>query len=200
MKGKLVVIEGIDGAGTETQSKLILEYLKSKNIPCVRISYPNYERAIGKFIHDFLQGKHTLDVETQFILYSCDMVNDRDKINGWLKRGKTVIADRYFTSALAYQCMQGFPVDKALRFAELFELPRPDNIIFLKISVKTSAKRKGKEKTHLDRNESNEKFLKEVSDFYERLIKDNVFGKWKIIDGKKNRDAVLKDIIKALNL
>jgi thymidylate kinase len=57
MPGKFIVIEGIDGAGGETQSKLLFEYLSSRKIPCERMLYPDYGNSIGKFIHDYLHGK-----------------------------------------------------------------------------------------------------------------------------------------------
>ncbi|MCJ7816913.1 MAG: dTMP kinase, partial [Candidatus Aenigmarchaeota archaeon] len=173
MPGKLVVIEGIDGAGGETQSKKLLQYFQSKKIPCERVYYPEYGNPIGDFIHDYLHKKHDLPVDMQFLLYATDMVKDRDKVLGWLKQGKVVIADRYFTSMLAYQGL-GFPIENALKFAEIFSLPKPDIILFLRISPETSIKRKKVEKRNLDRNEGDRAFLSKVSASYESLIKNQV--------------------------
>ena len=85
MKGRLIVFEGIDGSGTETQSKLLLEKLGTSS---VRIEYPDYEGDLGKLIRLFLDKKHELSPEMQFVLYAGDMVKDREKINGWLNEGK----------------------------------------------------------------------------------------------------------------
>ena len=200
MRGKLVVIEGIDGAGGETQSKLLLEHLRSRKIPSERIYYPEYGNPIGDFIHDYLHKKHELPVDMQFLLYATDMVKDREKILNWLAQGKTVIADRYFTSVLAYQCMRRFPLENALKFADIFSLPKPDIIVFLKISPATSIKRKKGEKEHLDRNEADKAMHRKVSESYESLAKNNVFGSWFVLDGEKSKEEVFSQIRKVLRL
>jgi dTMP kinase len=199
MRGKLVVIEGVDGAGGETQSKLLLEYLRSRKIPAERIYYPEYGNPIGDLIHDYLHKKHELPVDIQFLLYATDMVKDRGKIQGWLNQGKTVIADRYFTSVLAYQGM-GFPIENALKFAEIFRLPKPDVILYLKISPETSIKRKKGEKEHLDRNEANRAFLEKVSASYENLVKNQMWSSWFVIDGEKSPEEVFGQIKKVLRV
>ena len=152
MKGKLIVFEGIDGAGTETQSKLLLSHLKKNGVPAVRIFYPDYEGELGKLIKQFLHKKRELSPEMQFVLYAGDMVKDNEKIRAWLDEGKTVIADRYFNSTIVYQGLTGFDLKKALSFAEDFGIPKPDVVILLQISPEESAKRKMGENGKLDRN------------------------------------------------
>jgi dTMP kinase len=200
MRGKLIVMEGIDGAGGETQSKLLLEHFRKKKVPAERIYYPDYGNSIGKFIHDYLHKKHELSPDMQFLLYSTDMVKDRDKILEWLAQGKTVIADRYFTSAMAYQGLRGFPVESALKFAEIFRLPKPDVIFYLKVSPATSMARKMEEKKHLDRNEEDKAFLEKISASYENLIKSQAWSSWFVIDGEKSKEEVFWQIRKVLRL
>jgi dTMP kinase len=199
MKGKLIAIEGIDGAGGETQSKRLLDYFRSRKIPAERIYYPEYGNPIGDLIHDYLHKKHELPVDMQFLLYATEMVKDREKILNWLAQGKTVIADRYFTSVLAYQGMR-FPIENALKFAGIFSLPKPDIILFLKISPQTSIKRKKGEKEHLDRNEANKAFLEKVSASYENLVKNQVWSSWFVIDGEKSEEEVFAQIRKVLRI
>lgn len=199
MRGKLVVIEGIDGAGGETQSKKLLEHLHARKIPCKRIYYPDYGNPIGDLIHDYLHKKHDFSVDIQLLLYGLDMIKDREKILGWLNEGRTVIADRYFTSILAYQGMD-FPLENALKFAEIFRLPKPDIIFFLKISPEISIKRKKGEKKNLDRNEADMELHKKVAASYENLIKNQVWASWFVIDGEKNKEEVFGQIKKVLRL
>ena len=194
-----MVIEGIDGAGGETQSKKLLEYFRSGKIPAERIYYPEYGNPVGDFIHDYLHKKHELPVDMQFLLYATDMVKDKEKILNWLAQGKTVVADRYFTSVLAYQGMR-FPIENALKFAEIFSIPKPDIILFLKISPGTSIRRKKGEKEHLDRNESDRAFLEKVSASYENLIKSQVWSSWFVIDGEKSIEEVFSQIKKVLRI
>jgi len=197
--GKLIVFEGIDGAGTESLSKAFLDYFKKQKKPVKRIYYPDYSQPIGKVIHQYLHKKYDFSVETQFIFYFADFVKDVEAINEWLREGKTVLADRYFTSVLAYQGLRGLPQKEAMSLAKIFKLPKPDLIIYLKISPDTSIKRKFREKRSLDRNESDRGFLSRLAKFYERLAKKKVFGKWVIVDGEGSIKEVFEEIKKIID-
>lgn len=190
-----IVIEGIDGSGGETQSELLKNYFEKIGKSVEKITYPDYSNPIGKLIHDYLHRKYDFSVEVQFLLYFVDFIKDKEKIRQWLSEKKIVICDRYFTSTLAYQSLQGFSIEKALKIVELFNLPKPDLIIYLKISPDTSIKRKLNEKEKLDRNESNKEFLTRLSKFYEILIEKQLFGTWRIVDGEKSIGEVHKEII-----
>jgi dTMP kinase len=198
--GKFIVIEGIDGAGGETQTKLLFNYLKKKRKPVEKLSYPDYQGPIGKLIHQFLHRKYDFSPEVQFLLYSTDFLKDKEKIKMWLERGKFIIADRYFTTTLAYQGLKGFQLKEALKFAEIFALPKPNLIVYLKISPETSIKRKLKEKKNLDRHEANKKFLSKLTNFYKELIKNQIFGEWIIINGERSIEEVSEEIKKLIDL
>ncbi|MBZ9572204.1 dTMP kinase [Patescibacteria group bacterium] len=196
--GKFIAFEGVDGAGGETQSKLLFNFFKKQKKQVEKLFYPDYKGPIGKLIHQFLHKKHNFSPRIQFLLYFTDFLKDKDRIEKWQRKGRIVISDRYFTSALAYQCPQGFPLKEALRIAKIFELPRPDLIIYLKISVKTSIQRKLKEKKNLDRHESDKKFLSKLTNFYDKLIKNQVFSEWVVIDGEKSIKEVSQQIVELL--
>ncbi len=194
MKGKLIVFEGIDGAGTETQSKLLFSHLRKGGIPAERIFYPDYEGELGKLIAQFLHKKRELSPEMQFVLYAGDMVKDKEKIKAWLEEGKTVVADRYFNSTIVYQGLRGFGLEKALKFAEDFGIPEPDVVILLQISPEESAKRKMGENGKLDRHEEDIRFLDKVNHSYKKMAMDNVFGKWFIVDGERPKEDVFSEV------
>ncbi len=197
---KFVVFEGIDGAGTEEQSKRLLDFLKDKEILAERIEYPGYHNPIGKLIHEYLHKKFELTPEVQALLYTADMVSDKERIKPLLEQGKYVIADRYFTSTLAYQGFRGVKVDDLLKVAEIFDLQKPDMILFLKVSVETSMKRKMGEKSDLDRNEEDKTFLEKLSVFYDDLARRQVFGNWFVLDGEKSKEEVFEQAKKILRL
>lgn len=203
-KGKFIVFEGLDGAGTESISRRVFNYLKKNNKRVVKICYPDYKGPIGRLIHRYLHYQCDLSVPVQFLLHFIDFVKDKDKINQWLKEGKIVISERYFTSTLAYQGLRGFPQKKALNLAEAFDLPKPNLVLYLKISPSTSIKRKLKEKKILDRNEKNKKLLTQLTCFYDKLAKKQIFSRWKVVNGedsiKKVSDNCLKIIDKELKL
>lgn len=200
--GFLIVLDGIDGAGTETQTRKLMEYFKKTNRKFLHITIPDYRKPTGKLIHDFMYGKHEFDVRTLFLLFATDIVRQIPEIEKALKQDKVVIADRYFTSTLAYQSFQGFPpLDKALQFAEIFRIPKPDVVIYLDISVETSMKRKYREKKgNLDRFEKDKKLLEGVSKLYKELIEKNVFAKeWIVVDGEKSIEEVAREIQKIVD-
>jgi dTMP kinase len=199
-RGKLIVFEGVEGAGVEVQTKLITDYLKETGKKVKRLYYPDYSGPIGRLIHEYLHSKFNLSVDLQFLLYAADFIKDKTRIEEWLEQGNIIIADRYFTSTLAYQGLRGFSIEKALEFANLFSIPKPDLIIFLKISAEVSIKRKLKEKDDLDRNESDKNFIKQVSNFYDQIIQKQIFAKWVVIDGEKTIEEVSEDIKEKLKL
>ena len=195
MKGSLIVIEGIDGAGGETQTRLLVEFLKSNGKNVSAISYPEYSGGIGNLISDFLHKKYDFAADVQFALYAADMVKDRQKISDFISNGGIVIANRYLTSTLTYQTIKGFEIEKGLKFAEIFELPVPDMVIFVDIDADTSMRRKMGEKNNLDRHESDRQLLESVRARYLELADRNIFAKeWKVIDGTKSIEEVAKEI------
>ncbi len=202
MRGKLVVIEGIDGAGGETQSNLVLEYLKSKNTQAEKMSFPDYQSPTGKFIDEYLHGSYNLSDEVLLLLHTADRVAARDRIESLLEKGIHVILDRWFNSALAFQTIN-FDLEKAVKLGELFGLQKPDFVFYLRISPEASMSRKSKEKEgdhNLDRNEKDLEFLRKVSMQYDKLAEQNVFGKWFVIDGEKSIEEVSMEIINRLGL
>ncbi len=187
----IIVIEGIDGAGTSTQSKRLFEYLKSKGINVKLKSYPDKESYLGRLIYKMLKEGFNVDVDTKFLLYATDIQKDKK----FLSENRVIILDRYFTSTIAYQSVDGFPIKKALEFAEMFSIPVPDLVIYIDIPVEVGINRMIKSGKILDVHESNKEFLEKVRNRYLELEKKNVFGKWVKINGDKPVDEVTQDII-----
>jgi len=196
MKGKFIVIEGIDGAGCGTQTEILKERINALfSQPVLHLRYPDYNDPIGASIHEFLHKKFYISPEIQFLLYSINMLKDMDDIRSAQAKNRVILADRYFTTTLAYQCLQGFSEDKALKFSKLFNIIKPDLVFYLKISADTSLKRKKKEKNELDRYEENKDFQRRISKKYDDLAKRNVFArKWIVVDGEKSIDEISDEI------
>ena len=60
MKGKLIIIEGTDCSGKETQAKRAIEVLKSKNISVFEFAFPNYSSPTGKIVGGPYLGKPSI--------------------------------------------------------------------------------------------------------------------------------------------
>ena len=196
--GKFIVIEGIDGAGGETQTKLIKKFLEKRGKNVLVLRYPDRKSPGGKVIYQFLEKNLELTPTTLFLLYFADFLKDAELIKKSLKSGIFIIADRYFTSTLAYQSVQGVKVNTMLKMAKTFKLPKPDITILLQITPEISIKRKYKEKKKLDRFEKDKKFLEKVAKSYEKLARKNIFCKWKIVNAEKSKQEVFEEIRKII--
>lgn len=62
-KGKLIVIEGTDCSGKETQSKKLIERLKDENIDTMYYSFPKYDTPTGRIVGLSYLGKPYLAEE-----------------------------------------------------------------------------------------------------------------------------------------
>ena len=197
-KGKFIIIEGIDGCGKGTQTKKLVSYFRKQKKEEKSLSYPDRNGPIGALIDQYLHRKYNFSKEVQFLLYFSDFLKDKEAIKKWLSEGKIIVADRYFLSTLAYQSIGGFPVGRGLEAAKLFELPKPDVIIYLDINSTTSLERKFGQKGMLDRHEADAKFQKNLTRVYGELARKKALARWVTIDGEKSEEEVFKEIKKAV--
>jgi len=193
-----IVIEGIDGAGCETQAVNLQNWLKRDTIPFSFIKYPNYTANVGKFIREFLYNNKDLDAEMQFLLYSMQFLSDREFIKNE-RQNKVLIADRYFSTTLCFQTLAGLSIEKQLRFASDFGMEKPDMVFYLNVRPDIAIKRKSGEQKEKNRTEKDFDNIRKTYRQYNELIKAQVWTNWINIDGEKDVDEVTKqmfDIIK----
>lgn len=199
-RGILINFEGIDGCGKKTQSKLLEKELRGKRCRVAAYSYPNYGSDYGKIIRAFLDGKISLSIDEQFLLYLLDMIKDKERVKQELKKGYIVIMDRYFLSAIAYQCANHFDYEIAKKMIKLMGLPKPSVVFYLEIPVDVALSRKRKQKGIGDRFEEDILYLKKVKKFYERLIGENFCSThWIKLDGTNKRELIQDKILLKVN-
>ncbi len=190
-----IVIEGIDGAGCETQGKNLLKLLKEKDHSVSLIKYPNYEKNIGKIIRDFLYKNKSLTANQQFLLYTTQFILDKQFIQE-KRKNQILIADRYFTTTLCYQTLEGFNEKFALEYAKYFEIEKPDLIFYLDVSPETAIKRKYEENKEKNRREKDFQFIRKTYQKYQDLIKRQVWTKWIKINGEQEIEKITNEIAK----
>lgn len=188
-----IAIEGIDGAGCETQAKNLFYLFKKNRRSPLLIKYPDYRRNIGQIIKKFLYHNKNLSAQQQFLLYSLQFLMDKEKISHHRKKS-IVIADRYFTTTLCYQTLEGFPLEKALRFADDFQIEKPDIVFYLDVKPQTAIERKAGEAKEKNRREKDFNFIKKTYRQYDYLIKNQVWTKWMAIDGERGIDEITQEI------
>jgi len=157
--GKLVVIEGGDGSGKTTQSVLLLEYLKHKDIPHSSLDFPQYNTFYGKMVAQFLRGEFgkLSDVSPYLasLTYALDRFAVRDQIKAKLDRGEVLIANRYVTSNIAHQgaripegpAREAFIDWLSELEYELHKLPREDLVLYLQVPSEVTEKLSGMKET-----------------------------------------------------
>jgi dTMP kinase len=186
----LVVFEGIDGCGKETQIKL----LKEKRPDAVVFKYPT---RTFHMLNDYLEKKLELAPKSLFLLFLSDIANEQKKVKEAMDAGKLVILDRYVFSTISYE-LNEFHLPQAKKIVEGIGFLKPDRVILLDITAEVSQERKSKQKA-LDRYEEDREFLRKVRDNYLRLDEEKFLStEWKRIDASKSVEAVHKDVMKAI--
>jgi dTMP kinase len=150
MKGKLIVIDGTDGSGKATQTKLLVEKISKMRVVHTT-DFPRYDtNLLGRLIRECLDGKHGDFIHTDpkivSVLYAVDRFETMPLIKGWLDAGGIVILDRFVS---ANQIHQGGKIrdeksrEEFLSWLDKLEfgvlgLSRPDIIIYLHVPVEVS--------------------------------------------------------------
>lgn len=189
---KFISVEGIDGSGITTQTKLLASYLSAAGKNVLVTEEPT-NSMIGMLIKGRLAKEwHPSELCMRF-LFAADTANHfHNEIELALKEGKHIICDRFLFSALAYGA-----VDFELEWLEELykEMPQPDITFFLKISPKTAIRRLGEEGMILKFFER-ETHLQKVAENYEKLA--HKYSNFFVIDGEKPVQEVHKDITKII--
>ncbi len=186
----LIVFEGIDGCGKETQIRL----LREKIADAVVFKYPTKS---FQMLNDYLEKKVELAPKSLFLLFLSDIANEQRRVKAALEEGKTVILDRYVFSTIAYEVNE-FLYPQAKKIVEGIGFLKPDMVLLLDITPEVSQERKAKQKA-LDRYEENVEYLRRVRENFLRLHEEKFLCEdWRKIDGTKSIEEVHGEIVKAL--
>lgn len=188
-KGKLVVLEGLDGSGKTVQFELLYSYLKAQGLPVVTVDFPNYTGSIfGRLVGRYLNGEfgdvYEVSPYVSSLFYAGDRLEAREQLNAWLSEGYWILANRYVSSNMAYHSAklppQGRPAFldwlKKLEF-DTNGLPPADLVIFLHTPVATAQRMIAQKATRsytqatYDIHERNQHYLEEVSQQYLEFCK-----------------------------
>jgi dTMP kinase len=141
---KLIVLEGLDGAGTTSQAKRLVESLTARGIPAHGTREPS-DGPVGRLIREMLVGKHaiagqTLSQSTFGLLFAADRLDHLQReVEPALAEGKIVVSDRWYHSSLAYQ---GTGADRDWIVTLNARARRPDLTVFLEVRPEVAAQRR----------------------------------------------------------
>ena len=188
MAGKVIVIEGTDCSGKETQTKLLEERLTESGKKCIRFSFPMYDTPTGKIIGGdylgkpeigeslFSEGAVNVDPYVVSLYYAADRKYNMPKIQEYLKKDYYVILDRYTTSNLAHQGSKIHDKDERFDMYQwidkleywLLKFPKPDITIFLHVPYEYSIELR-KNRENIDEHEKSPEHLKASEEAYIEL-------------------------------
>ena len=192
MKGKLIVIEGTDCSGKETQSNLLVDYLNKMGIKTKKFAFPNYNSPTGKIIAGpylgkegyqpplFPEGASNVDPYCASLLYAMDRKYNIGPIEQAIKDGFNVVLDRYTDSNMAHQGskFEGKQQEQMFYFLnkleyELLKLPRPDIPVLLHMPTWAANILKKNRKEKADQHEADINHLIKSEQTYLKLANIN---------------------------
>lgn len=167
-----IVFEGIDGAGTTTHSKALVERLTERGVQAVWTCEPT-KTPIGTFIREVFERKHGDQLptwRTMTLLFQADREQHCHEIEK-LRETHVVVCDRFMLSTLVYQPLQGLIETGRMTYENIDEMLKsreiqsridwvsslnehllkswPTETFLLDVSVEEAIRRKGEKKTDL---------------------------------------------------
>lgn len=206
--GKLFVIEAIDGAGKATQTKKLMDRLEGDGYPVYKVEFPNYQSNSSALIKMYLNGEFGQDAnQVNPFAASTFYAVDRyaSYVTEWketYQNGGIILADRYTTSNMVHQAAKISDPEEWQKYLtwlydlefEKFQLPVPDDVIFLDMPPEYAGKLRESRpnKAGDDSNDIHEKNLVYLESSYLNALK--VADKYRWIKVSCVANAKIKSI------
>lgn len=195
---RLIVLEGLDGAGTTTQAKRLVEHLQAKGGKAHLTREPS-DGPIGQLIRQMLTGHHAIPEQsiaqsTFGLLFAADRLDHAQReVDVHLADGATVVSDRWYHSSLAYQ---GTGADRDWISMLNARARKPDLTIFLQVRPEIAAKRRA-DAGRVQELFEDMRMQEEVAAGYKATISELMAQGERIetIDGETSPDAVFGAIL-----
>ncbi|NLC96657.1 MAG: thymidylate kinase [Erysipelotrichaceae bacterium] len=176
---KLIVVEGTDCSGKETQTNLLIERLKLERTKIEKLGYPMYDTPTGKIVGGpylgkkhiseglFPEGAANVDPKVAALYFAADRRYNSYKIRELLSNGYDVLLDRYVESNMGHQGGKLATTEERLAMYKwlesleygLLELPRPNLTVFLYMPYQYAVELKKNRNEAPDQHEASEEHL-----------------------------------------
>lgn len=184
-----IVIEGLDGSGTTTQLKKVVELFDEKSIS-THATFEPTSSPLGTLVRQVLRKEVVTTPLALALLFAADREDHlHHPITGITQRlanGEMVISDRYFFSSLAYQSVEcGFD-----RVLALNQFPFPEFIFFIDTPIEDCLVRIDERKESKEIFEHKE-FLTQVKQNYDKIFSELPLDvHFFVIDGTKSKEEI----------
>lgn len=163
--GRLIVLEGLDGAGTTTQAAQLAQALRAQGRQVMLTREPS-DGGIGRWIRSQLHADGVADSSLPW-LFAADRADHLHRvIEPALSAGQDVVCDRYVLSSLAYQCNV---LDMSTIYSLNVPFRKPDWTVFLEVSADIAWGRVAARGLPRDRFEQRDR-LEHVHDAYRKAL------------------------------
>lgn len=200
--GKLVVIEGLDGAGKRTLANGLTAAIEAGGRTVSSHAFPRYGQSVhADLVRDALYGRIgdlSESVYGMAVLYALDRRGAADQIRKDLEEHDVVLLDRYVASNAAYNAAR-LHQDETGEFVEWvraleidrFGLPVPDLQLLLRVPVEVAAERAAKREQDDDSRardiyESDGGLQARCGVVYDGLANVGWLAPWQVVDGRSN--------------
>jgi dTMP kinase len=199
-RGLFIVLEGIDGAGTTTQTERLVAHLRARGRRAAATREPS-TGPVGRLLREILLGQHrttegaTVDGRTMALLFAADRVDHLQReIEPQLAAGVDIVSDRYLLSSLAYQAEEaerGWVMSLARGVRE------PDLTILLDLPIEVAAQRRQAAGRPVERYDA-DSYLARVANNY-RTLAHNGPHPVLTLDGTPSLDAVTSAVVNVVD-
>jgi dTMP kinase len=205
VKGKFIVIEGIDGSGKTSQINRLGAYFAENNIPCFVTKEPS-DRPIGNLARQAVcgGGKNLLSADALALLFAADRAEHLNKeIRPALAAGKVVLCDRFIYSNMAYQGM-AVPMwaiasynERFIKNTEIFE--KPDLTIFIDTPPEECTRRIIASRESFELFDGAETAQKIRSGYFEAFELCKAHMPVTVIDGNRSKNEIFSRLSAIIN-
>lgn len=206
-KGRFIVLEGIDGAGTTTQTGLLAAHLRVRGLLTKATREPS-DGPVGTMIRQVLGGRFVLPGgrapgwATMALLFAADRLDHVEaEIEPVLEKGGVVVSDRYDASSLAYQSVtSGRGGPDAVEWIRTLNrhAVRPDLTVVVDVPFELAAERReqrGEAAQLYDRNE----VQRSLAAFYRELGTHMPNDRIVVVDGVGSAEDVHRRVLAAID-
>lgn len=201
---KFIVIDGLDGCGKATQTKMLADRLRSEGKDVVQFSFPDYSSDSSAAVRMYLHGEISTNLD-ELNPYACASFYAVDRYIQYIKKMKKyfekddntiILSDRYLSANIIHQGSKFETAEERERFikwvyeyeCETLGLPKEDYTLLLLVNPEASqkllSKRYDNDENKKDIHESDLKYLEKC---YTRLydsveyIQKNGISDWETL-------------------
>lgn len=209
MVGRLIAVEGLDGAGKNTLVNALVQRWRASGSQVSTITFPRYHRSVfADVAAEALHGEHgdlRQSVYAMALLFALDRSAAAADIRTALQHNDVVLADRYVASNAAYSAarLDQTADDEVVAWVHdlefgRFELPRPDHTLLLGVPVEVAMRRAEARSAHdpsrpRDHYERDAELQVRVDAVYQQLARSGWASPWTEVNDTE--DAALGDLL-----